>query len=116
MTPEEDLTLEDYHKIKNADVRTEFVRKFGVERMLEGFGQKIDSFKNYDEEWWTKSQYELWDMQKVFDGVNYAPHLKMMNQTTKVWHVEAVSPSCRNLQDAIKERFGGKDFKIKSIA
>ena len=116
MTPEEDLSLEDYHKIKNADVRTEFVRKFGVERMLEGFGQKIDSFKNYDEEWWNKSQYELWDMQKVFDGVNYAPHLKMMNQTTKIWHVEAVSPSCRNLQDAIKERFGGKDFKIKSIA
>ena len=116
MTPEEDLKIEDYHKIKNADVRTEFVRKFGVERMLDHFGKKVDTFENYNHEWWNKSEYELWDMASAFDGVSYAPHLKMLNQTTKIWHVEAVSPNCSNLSDAIKERFGGRDFTISAIA
>jgi hypothetical protein len=40
----------------------------------------------------------------------------MQNQTTEIWHVEAVSPACRTLKDAIKERFGGKDMKILNIA
>lgn len=116
MTPEEQLDMTKYHDITNADVRTEFVRKFGIERMLGEFGKELDTYKNYNHEWWTKSEYELWDMQDVFAGVDYAPHLKMLNQTTGVWHVEAVSPDCRTLQDAIKERFGGRDFTIAAIA
>ena len=40
----------------------------------------------------------------------------MMNQTTKIWHMEAVSPNCRTLKDAIKERFGGREMKIVGIA
>lgn len=116
MTSEGELDLNKYNRIENADVRTEFVRKFGIERMLDGFGKQLDTYENYDHEWWTKSEYELWDMSKVFDGVNYAPHLKMLNQTTKVWHVEAVSPNCQTLQEAIKERFGGQDFTIAAIA
>lgn len=116
MTPEEELDIDDYNKIKNADVRTEFVRKFGIERMLDKFGKKIDTYENYNHEWWDKSEYELWDMAKAFGGVDYAPHLRMLNQTTKIWHVEAVSPSCSNLSEAIKERFGGRDFTISAIA
>jgi len=79
-------------------------------------GKKIGSYENYDEEWWTKSEYKLWDMAALFPNLNYQPYLKMMNQTTKIWHVEAVSPDCRTLRDAIKERFGGRDFTIKAIA
>lgn len=116
MTAEEDLDLKKYHELKNADARTEFVRKFGIERMLGEFGNQLDTYENYDHEWWTKSEYELWDMASVFEGVGYAPHLKMLNQTTKIWHVEAVSPNCQTLQDAIKERFGGQDFTIAAIA
>jgi hypothetical protein len=40
----------------------------------------------------------------------------MTNQTTGVFHVEAVSPRCRTLADAIKERLGGRDLKITAIA
>jgi hypothetical protein len=40
----------------------------------------------------------------------------MLNQTTGIWHVEAVSPQCRTLKDAIKERFGGREMKIVAIA
>lgn len=40
----------------------------------------------------------------------------MQNQSTAVWHMEALSPACRNLKDALKERFGGREMKIVSIA
>lgn len=114
VTPSGNLTLEDYNKLTNADQKAEFVAKFGVERML-SLGKKIDSYENYDEEWWTRSEYELWDMHTLFTGITYAPHLKMLNQTTGIWHVEAVSPDCKNLKDAIVERMGG-DFTIDAIA
>jgi hypothetical protein len=55
-------------------------------------------------------------MNHLFEGINYAPHLKMLNQTTGVWHVEAVSPSCMSVADAIKDRFGGRDLNIIGIA
>ena len=118
MTSESELSLDFYTKEKNADVKAEFVRKFGVERMLD-FGKKIDSYENYDKKenpYWHDSQYELWDMKALFEGLDYQPYLKMMNQTTKIWHVEALSPNVRNLKDAIKERFGGREMKIVGIA
>jgi hypothetical protein len=114
-TPSHKMTIDQYNDLKNADHRMAFVKKFGIERMLE-LGTKIDTYENYEKEWWTKSQYEMWDMKVLFPGVNYAPHLKMLNQTTKVWHVEAVSPKCRTLEQAIKERMGNKDLEIISIS
>jgi hypothetical protein len=118
MTPAEELSMDFFKKETNADVKAEFVRKYGVERMLD-LGKKIDSYENYDQEeqpWWWKSEYELWDMAVLFEGLEYQPYLKMKNQTTGIWHVEAVSPTCRTLKDAIKERFGGKEMKIVAIA
>ena len=118
LTPAEKLDINFFKKEKNADVKAEFVRKYGVERMLD-FGKKIDSFDKYDQKkqpWWYKSEYELWDMAKLFEGIPYQPYLKMRNQTTDIWHVEAVSPACRTLTDAIKERFGGREMKILDIA
>lgn len=117
LTPAEDLSMEFFKQEKNADVKAEFVRKYGVERMLD-LGKKVDSYENYDaktHEWWHKSEYELWDMGTLFD-IEYQPYLKMLNQTTGIWHVEAVSPACRTLRDAIKERFGGREMKIVAIA
>jgi hypothetical protein len=118
MTASEDLTMEFFKAEKNADVKAEFVRKYGVERMLD-LGKKVDSFENYDQEeqpWWWKSEYELHDMAVLFEGLEYQPYLKMKNQTTGIWHVEAVSPACTTLPLAIKERFGGKDMRIVAIA
>jgi hypothetical protein len=115
VTPARELDIDQYLKEKNADVKAEFIRKFGVENMLH-LGKKVDSYENYDEEWWTKSQYELWDMSALFTSKDYAPYLKMLNQTTKVWHLEGVSPKNRTIPDALKERFDGRDFIIKGIA
>ena len=115
VTPSNELTLDQYNTLDNADHKMEFVRKFGVERML-SFGKKIDSYENYpDQEWWTKSEYELWDMAALYPGIEYAPHLKMLNQTVGVWHVESVSPECKNLRQAIAERLGDIDLSDHEI-
>jgi hypothetical protein len=117
-TPAQDLTLDDYSKLDNADVKAEFVRKVGIERFI-GQGDIIDSFDEYDmstHEWWHRSEYELVDMKSLFSTLDYAPYLKMVNQTTGIFHMEGVSPSCRTVGKALKERFGGKDFVINSIA
>lgn len=109
------LNLDQYNTIFNADVKMEFVRKFGVERML-SFGKKIDSYENYDNEFWTKSEYEIWDMKALFETIDYAPHLKMLNQTTKVWHVEALPPDVRDLEQAMFRRMNNRKIEIKAIA
>jgi hypothetical protein len=114
MTPEGELDIEFFKREKNADVKAEFVRKYGVERML-SLGTKIDSYENYTNEWYTKSEYELWDMKAIFEGLDYVPYLKMKNQTTGIWHVECVDPSCRTIDDAIKYRFNGKNLDIINI-
>jgi hypothetical protein len=117
-TDAEALKLDQYHSISNADVRAEFVRKVGIERFLDS-GKLVDSYKNYDEnthDWWHKSTYELYDMSTMFEGLSYAPYLKMTNQTTGIYHMEGVSPNCRTVGDALKERFGGRDFVISAIA
>jgi len=115
VTPAEQLDLARYNDITNADVRMEFVRKVGIERMLTK-GKLVDSHTKYKDTWWTKSEYELWDMHELFPGIAYAPHLKMLNQTTKVFHVEAVSPDCKTLEQAIHERLGERDLDIQAIA
>lgn len=117
VTDAEKININDYNSIENADVRAEFVRKVGIERFVEQ-GKIVDSYKNYDvaqHEWWHKSEYELVDMNVMFEGLDYAPFLKMVNQTTGIFHMEGVSPDCRTVGEALRERFGGKDFVIKEI-
>lgn len=109
------IDISRINEIKNADVKAEFVRKIGVERLL-SIGKKVDDYTKYDNEWWNKSEYELWDMAVLFEGIEYAPHVKMLNQTTGIWHVEAVSPECHTLEDAINERLGGQTLDIIGIA
>jgi len=114
MTPSEKLNIKQYNELSGADQKMCFVRKFGIDRMLE-FGKKLDTYQNYDEHWWTESKYELYDMCCLFDGVGYAPHLKMTNQTTGVFHVEAVSPNCKTIRDAVNERLGNREIELINI-
>ena len=93
----------------------EFVRKVGIERMLK-LGKKLDDYTKYTDKLIKASKYELWDMKNLFVGVDTAPHLKMLNQTTRVWHCEAVSPSCKTITDAINDRLNGRDIEITRIA
>ena len=118
ITPESNLDIEFFKKEKNADIKAEFVRKYGIDRM-ESFGKTIDSYKKYpNEEWWQKSQYTLIDMSKLFSSINYAPFLKMKNLTTETFHLEGVDPSCKTIKDALKFRWNNRqleNFNIETI-
>ena len=137
VTPAEELNPQDYLLLENADVKAEFVRKIGIDRLV-GFGTVIDSFENYpDNEMWAKSEYKIIDMHEILPArregglrwgtfipkskeklFTYAPFLYMKNQTTGVYHLEGIHPHCRTLYDALKMRYNGlniKDFEIKDI-
>jgi hypothetical protein len=120
VTPFDKIDIELYNDkaYANADVKAQFIAKVGLERFLTK-GNKVDSYENYkkkDRPWFYKSQYEVWDMRFLFDGMDYAPYLKMLNQTTGIWHLEGVSPKCKTVVEAVRERFGGRDLDILSIS
>ena len=129
-TPAEELKPEYYFSLTNADVKAEFVKKIGINRLIE-FGTVVDSYENYpDNEMWAKSEYKIIDMSnlklvKVVSDIGrpleffkYVPYLYMKNQTTGVYHLEGLHPRCKTLYDAIKMRYNGlniKDYDIKDI-
>ncbi|HEY8396051.1 MAG TPA: hypothetical protein VIK96_04660 [Bacilli bacterium] len=116
-TPAEKLDIDFFLEERRADVRTYFVKKKGVESMLE-MGKLIDTHENYKGgkyKLWHASEYKLYDMEKLFPHLEYVPYVYMKNQTTGVFHLEAVSPKCQNLEEALKERFGGRNLIIKAI-
>ena len=135
VTPAEELKPEDYFLLmNNADLRAEFVKKIGLNRLID-LGTEIDTYKNYpDNEMWTKSEYKIIDMHEIIPprkthdrfgnqiGIDkpfeYAPFLYMKNQTTGEYHLEGIHPRCKTLYDAIKMRYNGlniKDYDIKDI-
>ena len=135
VTPAEKLNPEDYFLLmNNADLRTEFVKKIGIERLVD-LGTVIDSYENYpDNEMWAKSEYKIIDMHEIIPPrqildnfghkrstekpFEYAPFLYMKNQTTSIYHLEGLHPRCKTLYDAIKMRYNGlniKDYDIKDI-
>ncbi len=129
----ENLVIDKYILLLNADIKAEFIKKAGIEKLL-SFGIVVDTYENYpDNEWWAKSEYKLVDMHKVIPPIKaftvsgkqiilesweYAPFLHMKNQTTGVIHLEGVNPKCLNLYDALKMRYKGLNlpkFEIKDI-
>ena len=113
MTPSEKMTPKMVMSEKNADVKAELIRKFGIDR-LSKYGKVVDSWKNYNDEWYSKSEYELIDMASIFNQVSYAPHLKMTNLTTGTYHLEGVDPNCKTIKDALMFRCG-EDVQIVAI-
>ncbi len=108
MTRAEDLSMDFYNNEKNADVKAEFVRKYGIDRMG-SIGKSIDTWENYKTNyWWVQSEYELIDMASIFEHIEYAPHLKMKNLTTGIYHLEAVHPDIKTLEQAMKFRHNGR--------
>lgn len=130
VTPAEELNPQDYLLLQNADVKAHFVKKIGVDRLVE-FGTVVDTYENYpDNEMWAKSEYKIIDMSALklprlvtetgnaLEFFEYAPFLYMKNQTTGVYHLEGIHPRCKTLYDAIKMRYNGlniKNYDIKDI-
>jgi len=95
MTPTPELKPGDLKKYDNAEVRMQFIRKLGVDRLKEK-GTVVDK----------RGSYELIDMHPLFDGVRYAPYLFMVNPSTGAVHAEGVHPDCKTVQQAINWRGG----------
>lgn len=97
MTPADKLDPKLIFSEKNAQVRSEIVRKIGIERVV----QKIKT-KVLDK----KQDYELLEFQKI-EGMRIKPkYLKMKNQSVGIWHVEGVPPEVTTVNEALAWRNG----------
>lgn len=90
MTPTNKLDVNFFKKEKGADIKALFLKKYGVENLVEEYGKEIDNYKNHKNtrnyEWYKKSQYTLYDMSSLFKEMNsgrydYLPYIRMKNQT-----------------------------------
>lgn len=111
-TPAEKLTIDQFNKETNADVRAEFIRKFGIERMV-SLGKIVDTADEKSGEWERRSEYQLINMGACFNRTT-AMFLKMKNQSTGIWHMEGVDPSCKTVKQALNFRYGS-GIEIQSI-
>ena len=100
---------------QNAEVRMILIKELGIDRVMDQ-GKVVDTYSSYNKPWYSKSEYELVDMGSVLE-LDYAPYLKMRNQTTGVYHLEGVSPDCQTIEDALAFRTGLKfnNVEIRSI-
>jgi len=90
-------------EIDNVDVRREFIRKVGIDRIVYKLGAKTIDTKTYN-----IGGYELPYQLLEIDirGTKYKA-LKMQNPSlSEVWHVEFVPDSCKSVLDAWNFRVG----------
>ena len=109
-TKKEDLDLEKVLLEKNADVRLEGMRKLGPERLAEK-GKLIDTYKNYEGDdfyWWNASEYELYDLNNLHEGLGI--WLKMKHMTLMSYCVERVGSDNKNIREALMYRTGEDPF------
>lgn len=91
-----DLDAKRFATIKNVEVRREFVRKIGVERLVQKLNPEVLD---------KKDDYELLHVDLGGETGKW-PYLKMKNPSIGIWHVECVGKDCRTVEDAIKFRNG----------
>jgi len=101
-TPVGELDIEFFKKEQNAEVRAQFVRKYGIERMR-ALGKVVDS----------KDDYELIDMSPIFANLSYAPYLKMVNPSTGTIHMEGVHPDCKTVEQALNWRNQEEEMPVQ---
>ena len=94
-TPEGQLDPRRLLKIENAEVRREFVRRVGIERICYTLGAVVLD---------KQGDYELLVLD-IQDG-RRRPYLKMLNPSIGTWHVEGVHPSCKTVAEALAWRNG----------
>ena len=101
-TPASALDIEFFKKEQNADIKAEFIRKYGIERMV-SMGKLIDTWENHEGtqnfKWYKKSEYKLIDMSPIFTTYDYLPYLYMKNQTLPgIYHLECCFNPNKNKQ------------------
>jgi hypothetical protein len=93
-------------KEKNAEIRREFVRKAGIEKVCKDLGAKVIE-KGFDH----KGQpCELLTL-NLNDG-RERPYIKLLNPSIGTFHIEGVPPDCKTLEQAFNFRNGTKEKPI----
>jgi hypothetical protein len=105
-TPAGNLDPKKWIAESNAEVRAQFILKYGVDRLKE-FGASQE--KN--------EVYELMDMQKLFvrRARRYTPYLFMRNPSTGTIHAEGVSDECKTIESALAWRDGESSYQKPGI-
>lgn len=94
VTPAGKIKAKDFSTITNAEIRREFVRKVGIERICQEM-ETVLLDKSGD--------YELHEVD-LKGATGKWPYLKMLNPSIGVWHMECVDRSCKTVKDALKWR------------
>ncbi|MBN1489917.1 MAG: hypothetical protein JXA69_08370 [Phycisphaerae bacterium] len=95
-TPAEQIDPRRIRQIGNAQVRAEFVRKVGIERIC--YTLKAEAIDK-------QGDYELLELD--LGDSRRRPFLKMLNPSVpELWHVEGVDPSCKTVAEALAWRNG----------
>lgn len=91
---EDEIDPREFAGIENAELRREFVRKVGIERIVRTLGAKtLDKH----------GDYELLSVD--LGGRSGAwPYLKMLNPSIGAWHLEAVDKKITTVEQAIRWR------------
>jgi hypothetical protein len=93
-TPEGKIHGKRFAEIQNAEVRREFVRKVGVERIISDCGAvELNRMGDY-------TLYEV----DLGGRTGKWPYLRMLNPSIGTWHVECVGRGCRTVEAALAWR------------
>jgi len=105
-TPAEKLSATDFAKIDNVEVRREFVRKVGIDRLMKDLEKELLDISG---------DYKLYriNLGKIEGDSEpiYGTYLQMTNPSTKDIHLECVHENCKNVDEAIRWRNRELDFE-----
>lgn len=111
-TPADQLDIAKLDEITNAQVRTIFVQKVGMQRLYSKF--KFDTIEEVSivDGSGTSHDYDLLSTSVVAGSVR--KYLKMINPSTKEFHVEPVAPEVNTVLEALAWRKGVpvKEYKF----
>ena len=93
-SPAMEIDCKHFSRIANVEVRREFVRKVGIERLATQLGARtVDK----------QGDYEV-VMIDLGGRIGEWPYLKMLNPSVGVWHLECLDSRCTTVQEAINFR------------
>lgn len=105
LTPRHKLDTAAFATIQNAEVRREFVRKIGAEKLLADLGSKLLD---------KQGNYELHQIDLHGTTGNW-PYLKMLNPSIGVWHLEAVDRKCKTVEQALAWRDSEDNYEKPEV-
>ena len=84
----------DFAKIENVELRREFIRFVGIERVVQACGAEVLD---------KQGDYELLSV-NLGGETGAWPYLKMLNPSMGVWHLEAVEKDVSTVEQALAWR------------